>query len=108
MSVYFDPDIKAIFAPFVQPMLQVSIATEQGVFSLDLSNYESVCRLSQRIKIAIEGYKPESKSAHPMPPRKSNGDDNPLPDAQIDMYNQWLKDGMPEKEGAEAFSGPIV
>ena len=43
-----------------------------------------------------------------MPPRKSNGDDNPLPDEQIDMYNQWLKDGMPESEGAEAFSGPIV
>lgn len=103
MSVYFDPDIKSIFAPYVQPMLQVSIATDQGTFSLDLSNYDSVCRLSQRIKIAIEGYREESRTAHPMPPGGQ-----PLPDSQIALYNQWLEDGMPEKEGASSFDGVVV
>ncbi|WP_109831085.1 hypothetical protein [Reichenbachiella versicolor] len=103
MSVYFDPDIKNIFAPYVQPMLEVSIATDQGTFSLDLSNYESVCRLSQRIKIAIEGYMPGKETAHPMPPGN-----NPLPDRDIQKYNDWLDAGMPEKEGAETFEGVIV
>lgn len=103
MSVYFDPDIKTIFAPYVEAMLPVSIATDQGTFSLDLSNYQSVCRLSQRIKIAIEGYRAESPSAHPMPPYGT-----PLPDAQIDAYNQWLTDGMPEKEGSSPFEGAVV
>lgn len=102
MSVYFDPDIKTIFAPYVQPMLAVSIATDQGTFSLDLSNYQSVCRLSQRIKIAIEGHREESPTAHAMPPDKA------LPDSQIALYNQWLIDGMPEKEGASSFEGIVV
>lgn len=102
MSVYFDPDIKTIFAPYVQPMLGVSIATDEGVFSLDLSNYESVRRLSDRIKIAIEGYRAESPSAHPMPPGGT-----PLPNAQIETYNQWLQDGMPEKAAAND-AGPVA
>ncbi|MDW3195513.1 MAG: hypothetical protein R8G66_24260 [Cytophagales bacterium] len=92
MSVYFDPDIKNIFAPYVQPMLEVSIATDDGVFSLDLGNYESVKRLNQNIKIAIEGwgYNGGPRTAHPMPPG------GPLPDESIAMYNDWLAAGMPE------------
>ncbi|SHK66648.1 hypothetical protein SAMN04488028_10751 [Reichenbachiella agariperforans] len=102
MSVYFDPDIKTIFAPYVQPMLAVSIATDEGTFSLDLSNYESVCQLSQRIKIAIEGYRPETPTAHRMPPG------GPLPDESIAMYNEWLEAGMPEKKDALASDDLIV
>jgi len=102
MSVYFDPDIKSMFAPYVQAMLPVSIATNEGTFSLDLSNYTSVCRLSDRIKIAIEGYRPDSLTAHPMPPG------GPLPDSEIDKYNEWLNNGMPEVDGGEPYDGPIV
>ncbi|MFY0598595.1 MAG: hypothetical protein JXR03_02915 [Cyclobacteriaceae bacterium] len=122
-NIAFDPDIKKMFAPYVAPMLKVSIATPEGTFSLDLSNYESVCRLSNRIKIAIEGYQkdengnyvydedgdPISTVGHPMPPIIKDSDlSGPMKIEDIDTYNKWLADGMPETVDGTAYSGPIV
>jgi hypothetical protein len=98
-NVYFDPDIKTIFAPYVEPMLDVGIATSEGVFSLDLSNYESVKRLHERIRIALHGHFPETRTAHPMPPPPYY---DPLKPEDLQAFDDWVAAGMPEKKQEEA------
>lgn len=91
MPVTFNKDIKPVLAPYRNAMIGVSIATPQGSFGLDLTNYESVKRLHDRIRIAINGYNPNTPTAHPMPPGG-----NPLPDEFLRTYDQWIADGLLE------------
>src|SRR5215813_2847277 len=90
-GIGFNEDIAPIFAPFAACMSNITIATDQGVFEVDLEDYERVKLLHAPILIAIRGWDPATPSAHRMPPRGG-----PLPADQIKMFAQWIDDGMPE------------
>lgn len=93
MPVTFNDDIKPTLSPYRNAMIGVSIATPEGSFSLDLSNYESVKRLYDRVRIAINGYNPATPTAHPMPP---GGASRALSQEFLDKYDQWIEDGLLE------------
>jgi len=92
--ITFDEHIAPIFKNFRAPMLKIGIATPDGIFSLDLGDYESVKMFNERITIAIHGYEPGRESSHPMPPESPDGTPNPLPDDQIKMWDAWVAGGM--------------
>jgi hypothetical protein len=89
-NIGFNEDIRPLFTPFVGCMRNITIATPDGVFPVELDNFESVRRLHEFILIAIRGWDPATPSAHRMPPG------GPLPPASIQAFAQWITDGMPE------------
>jgi hypothetical protein len=89
-GIGFNEDIRPIFAPFVDCMKNIDIGTPEGVFTVDLSDFETVKKLHEFILTAIRGHDPATPSAHPMPPR------GPLKPASIAKFAQWIEDGMPE------------
>jgi hypothetical protein len=89
-SVGFNEDIRPIFAPFVRCMANINIATEEGVFTVDLGDFERVKLLHEFILTAIRGHDPATPSSHPMPPGQ------PLAPEKIKLFAQWIDDGMPE------------
>jgi hypothetical protein len=89
-NIGFNEDIRRIFQGSARCMANINIATDQGVFTVDLTSYQRVKLLHQYILIAIRGHDPATPSANPMPPG------GPLPPASIEMFAQWIKDGMPE------------
>ena len=89
-NIGFNEDIKPIFAPYVRCMKNIDISTDQGIFTVELDNYERVKLLHEQILIAIRGHDPATPSGHPMPPG------GPLPAASIQKFAQWIDDGMPE------------
>jgi|GEM_PF-6508710 len=93
-SLTFDEHIAPIFKKYREPMLKIGIAKEDGVFSLDLGDYDSVKMLNERITIAIHGYEPGRESSHPMPPERPDGTPNPLPAGQIKTWDDWVAAGM--------------
>lgn len=114
----FERDIKCLFAKYIHDMKNVNLSSTEGTESLLLGSYESVKFFHYKIQIAIHGYDFGSnglplvaekhllsdrsnpghyvKSApHPMPPRPPDGDGR-LPQEAIDIFDQWVKDGMPK------------
>src|SRR5689334_10326758 len=89
-GIGFNEDILPIFSPFAPCMENITIATDQGVFEVDLEDYERVKLLHAFILTAIRGWDPATPTAHRMPPRA------PLPAASIQKFAQWVDDGMPE------------
>lgn len=89
-GIGFNEDIRTIFEPFVDCMKNIDIGTEEGVFTVDLGDFVTVKRLHDFILTAIRGHDPATAVLHPMPP------DGPLDKADIDMFAQWIDDGMPE------------
>lgn len=104
----FKSDIKPIFANYVTCMKRVVLGDTQGTANLELDDYECVKRFYYEIQVAIHGYDLEVgappllvkngpdkgkpvKAPHPMPPGGSN---NRLAQAKIDLYDQWVKEGM--------------
>jgi len=87
--VGFEEDIKPIFAPFAGCMANITVGTSEGVFQVDLLDYDRVKLLHEHILTAIRGHDPATATAHPMPPR------GPLPDEHIQTFAQWIHDGMP-------------
>ena len=87
--VGFDEDIVPIFQGyFREQMLKHGIATPDGVFILDLIDYDSVKYFNERITIALHGYEEGRESAHPMPPG------GPLPDEDLKTWDDWVAGGM--------------
>ena len=86
----FNEDIRPIFKPFVNCMKNIDIGTEEGVFTVDLGDYQTVKKLHEFILTAIRGHDPKTATANPMPPS------GPLDGADIDKFAQWIDDGMPE------------
>jgi hypothetical protein len=89
-NIGFNEDILPIFKPFAACMKNIDIATDQGVFTVELDNFETVKRLHEFILTAIRGHDPATATAHPMPPGGA------LDDADIQKFAQWIDDGMPE------------
>jgi hypothetical protein len=89
-NIGFNEDIRPIFEPFADCMKNIDIGTPEGVFTVELDNFDSVRRLHAFILTAIRGHDPASRTAHPMPPG------SPLDDADIQKFAQWIDDGMPE------------
>ena len=110
-ALSFEKDVKGIFSKYVADMDKIKLATPSGTHLLQLGNYESVKLFYYEIQVAIHGYDFADgvqvvadnqllpvrgglpgeyvKSApHPMPM------DAALPQEGIDMYDQWVKDGM--------------
>ncbi|MCH8617540.1 hypothetical protein [Undibacterium sp. TS12] len=106
--VSFKTDIKPIFASYVPCMKRVVLGDQQGTANLELDNYECVKRFYYEVQVAIHGYdvavgappllvkdgpdkgKPAA-APHPMPP---GGKEKRLKQASIDLYDQWVKEGM--------------
>ena len=93
-NIGFNEDIKPIFARFVDCMVNIDVATEEGVFTADLADYETVKRLHDPILTAIRGHDPATATLNPMPPNR------PLKPEQIATFAQWVDDGMPETRPA--------
>jgi len=89
-GIGFNEDIRPIFEPFVDCMKNIDIGTEEGVFTVDLGDFVTVKRLHDFILTAIRGHDPVTATLNPMPPGE------PLDKADIDMFAQWIDDGMPE------------
>jgi hypothetical protein len=89
-GIGFNEDIAPIFAPFAGCMANITVGTDQGVFAVDLADYERVKLLHAFILTAIRGHDPATPSGHPMPPG------GPLPADSIRKFAQWIDDGMPE------------
>jgi hypothetical protein len=89
-NIGFNEDILKIFEDYAPCMANINIATDSGVFTVDLTSYESVKLLHEYILTAIRGHDPATRTSNPMPPRK------PLPPESIKMFAQWIEDGMPE------------
>ena len=89
-NIGFNEDILPIFKPFAACMKNIDIGTDEGVFTVELDNFEIVKRLHEFILTAIRGHDPTTATAHPMPPG------GPLPAKAIETFAQWIDDGMPE------------
>lgn len=89
-GIGFNEDIRPIFEPFADCMKNVDIGTEEGVFTVDLADYETVKKLHDHILTAIRGHDPATATVNAMPPGA------PLDKADIDKFAQWIDDGMPE------------
>ncbi len=110
----FARDIKGLFAKYINGMTDVSLATKEGVKTLQLGNYDSVKYFHYQIQVSIHGYDFDRngqtqippqywlrdaagnvvKSApHPMPPEPPDGDGR-LPQEAINLFDQWVRDGM--------------
>ena len=89
-AIGFNEDIQPLFEPFARCMKNITIGTEEGVFVVNLGDFETVKRLHEFILIAIRVHDPATATSNPMPP------DGPLEPEQIEMFAQWIKDGMPE------------
>ncbi len=87
--ITFDDDIAPMFKPYRSPMLKIGIATADGVFALDLTDYESVKFLNERITIALHGYEPGRESTNPMPPGGT-----PLAADKLQTWDDWVAGGM--------------
>ena len=106
--ISFKTDIKPIFAKYVACMKGVQLGDTEGTANLELDDYECVKRFYYQVQVAIHGYdldvkappllvkdgpdrgKPV-KAPHSMPP---GGSKNRLAQAKIDLYDQWVKEGM--------------
>ncbi|PXX46795.1 hypothetical protein [Undibacterium pigrum] len=106
--VSFNSDIKPIFARYTACMKRVVLGDTQGTANLELDDYECVKRFYYQVQVAIHGYdeavgappllvkdgpdkgKPV-KASHPMPP---GGEKSRMDQKKIDLYDQWVKEGM--------------
>lgn len=110
----FARDIKCLFAKYINDMTDVPVSNTKGTQTLQLGNYESVKYFYYQIQVAIHGYDFDRagqtridekyllrdangnfvKSApHPMPPEPPQGDGR-LPQEAINLFDQWVRDGM--------------
>lgn len=115
-NITFEKDIKPILGKFAGCMKNVVLTDEEGSENLDLNNYEIVKRFYYQIQVAIHGYdlqkgqpRPGATpllvkegpdkgkyvvAPHAMPPRDQNGNERRLPQEQIDLYDQWVAEGL--------------
>ena len=112
----FEKNVKCLFAKYIDDMKDVNVSSNKGTQSLLLGNYESVKEFYYKIQVAIHGYdfdrngvplvatrhlladrnnpgKYVTSAPHPMPPEPPQGDGR-LPQYAIDIFDQWVKDGM--------------
>ncbi len=115
-TVSFDNDIKNIFSNYQACMENVVLSDEEGTETLDLSNYKRVKRFHYQIQVAIHGYDYDNNgqllagatpllvkegvdkgkpvvAPHPMP---RGGAGSRLDQEDIDKYDKWVQEGMPE------------
>ena len=90
-GVYFDPNIKNMLQVGVRCMAGINATTEDGARAVKLDDYETVRELAPRILARLRGRNQEGQVVSIMPPGGS------LPDKQVQMFADWIKDGMPEK-----------
>jgi hypothetical protein len=111
----FKRDVQGLFSKYVADMdkVQVTSPGPSGIGRLRLNDYESVKAFHYQIQVAIHGYDYDGRNntwlvtaahrlpatdggknkyvqsaPHPMPP------DGRLPQEAIDIFDQWVKDGM--------------
>ena len=98
-DIYWN-QIKAILVPGLGCMAGRTIATDEGVFEIDLSDYQSVKRLHTVIAAALDGWERDSNGQWKVPHQKRKDrampPGNPLPVEHVDAFLTWVQDGMPE------------
>ena len=98
-DIYWD-QIKAILVPGLGCMSGRTIATDDGVFAIDLSDYQSVKQLHEVIAAALDGWERDANGKWTDPPVKRKDrampPGGPLPVENVDAFLTWVQDGMPE------------
>jgi hypothetical protein len=98
-NIYWD-QIKAILVPGLGCMSGRTIATDDGVFAINLSDYQSVKRLHEVIAAALNGWERDANGQWTDPPVKRKDrampPGGPLPVENVDAFLTWVQDGMPE------------
>ena len=111
----FKRDVQGLFSKYVADMNKVKLnnPSSSGVRLLRLNEYASVKDFYYQIQVALHGYDYDGASGtwrvsaehrlpqrdgkpgeyvrsapHPMPP------DGPMPQEGIDIFDQWVRDGM--------------
>jgi hypothetical protein len=99
-DIYWD-HIKAILVPGLGCMAGRTIATDDGVFEIDLGDYQSVKRLHAVIAAALNGWARDANGQWKVPPTKTKDrampPGSPLAVADVDAFLTWVANGMPEK-----------
>ena len=104
MPEIYWPQIKAILASGVRCMANRTVSTDEGVFLVDLTDYQTVRRLHAVIGVALNAWERDANGqwkrdangravptkGHPMPPGE------PLPVEKVNTFLTWVEDGMPE------------
>jgi hypothetical protein len=92
--------IKAILVPGLGCMAGRTIATDEGVFEIDLGNYQSVKRLHKVIAVALNAWERDANGKWKVPHRRTKDrampPSSPLPVEQVNTFLSWVNDGMPE------------
>jgi hypothetical protein len=102
-NIYW-PQIKTILAPGLACMKRRTVGTEEGVFRVELDDYQTVKRLHKVIAAALNAWE---RGANGQWKRDANGQAQPTKDAamppgeplpveNIDAFLTWINDGMPE------------
>jgi hypothetical protein len=99
-DIYWN-QIKTILTPGLGCMSGRTIATDDGVFEIDLSDYQSVQRLHEVIAAALNGWERQENGQWTDPPKQTKDrampPGNPLRVEDVDAFLTWVQDGMPEK-----------
>jgi hypothetical protein len=99
-DIYWD-QIKTILVPGLGCMGGRTIATDEGVFEIDLSDYQSVKRLHDVIAAALDGWERDAYGQWKVPHQKRKDrampPGGPLPVGDVDAFLTWVENGMPEK-----------
>jgi hypothetical protein len=99
-DIYWN-QIKDILIPGLGCMAGRTIATDDGVFDIDLSDYQSVKRLHEVIAAALNGWMRDANGAWTVPYQKKKDrampPSGPLAVENVDAFLTWVEDGMPEK-----------
>lgn len=98
-NIYWD-QIKTILVPGLGCMGGRTIATDEGVFEIDLSDYQSVKRLHDVIAAVLDGWERDATGQWKVPYQKRKDRAmppyGPLRVEDVDAFLTCVQDGMPE------------
>lgn len=90
--VTFNEHIKPMFSPYAGAMRQVQVSSADGVEQAEIDDYDFVKRFHGRILARIKGMNSFGQKVPVMPPPDSGY----LSPEQIQLFEQWIADGMLE------------
>ena len=95
--VTFNTDIKPMFEQYpgyISCMRQQTVATSAGAYECDLTDYEIVKALHEKILWVIDdAWTDKKKTSYQAMPA---GNHQQLPEEEIKLFKQWIADGLLE------------
>ena len=94
-GIYWN-QIEAILVPGLGCMAGRTIATDEGVFEIDLGDYQSIKRLHTVIAEALNGWARDANGKWKVPYKKTKDrampPGNPLPVEDVDVFLTWVEE----------------